>query len=68
MIEGGDGLRLAAEACEPIGVTGSRGGEDLQRHEAVELGVLRRVDLAHAAAADGPDDSVMKQAGADHEV
>src|SRR5438067_2254652 len=43
---------------ELVGVIGL-GGDDLQRDEPVERGVVRLVDAAHAAAADALDDPVL---------
>jgi hypothetical protein len=64
VIELGEDLRLAAEAPQAIGIGGERVGQDLQRDVAVELGVLRPVDLPHAARADGSDDFIGPKASA----
>ena len=64
MIEGGQHLRLAPEARQALGVGAVELGEDLQRDVAVELGVARPVDLAHAAGAERRLDLVGAEAGA----
>ena len=50
MRERGDGLGLALEARERVGVRGQLRGEDLDGDLAVELRVARAVDLAHPPA------------------
>ena len=53
MIERGQDLRFALEAGEPVGVEGEQFGEDLQRDVAIELRVVRAIDLPHPARAQG---------------
>ena len=44
--------RLALEAREAVGIGGDFDRKELQRDVAIELGVMRAIDLAHAACAD----------------
>ena len=48
MIEGGQGLGLAAEALQAIRACGHPGGQHLERHVAPELRVGGAIHLAHA--------------------
>ena len=50
VVEAGDGLGLAVEALDALGVEGHARGEDLERDLAVELDVARREDGPHGAA------------------
>ena len=68
VIELGDGLGLALETREPIGVGGHRLRQHLDRHIAIEPLVVRAVDHAHPALADLLDDAVVAEGGADHFV
>ena len=63
MRERRDGLRLALEPRERVGIGGDGFGEDLDRDVAVELRVPRPVDLAHAARAERREDLVGAEAG-----
>src|SRR5262245_10054910 len=58
MIERGQYLGLALEACETFGVVSHRCGQKLQRDVAPELGIPCAIDLAHAASAEQRDDLV----------
>src|SRR5262245_29714670 len=58
MIERGQHLSLALEACETFGVVSNRCGQKLQRDVAPELGIACAIDLAHAASAEQRDDLV----------
>jgi hypothetical protein len=58
MREGGDGLGLALEPRERLGILRGRLGEDLDRYDAVQLRVARAVDLAHAARAELRNDLI----------
>ena len=58
MVQRGEDLRFAAEAHEPIGIRREGVGQNLQRDDAIELGVAGAVDLAHPARANGGDDFV----------
>jgi hypothetical protein len=51
VVELGQELGLALEAVEPAFVLGEGGGQHLDRHLAVELGVGHPVHLAHPALA-----------------
>ena len=64
MVELGEELRLALEAREALPVLGEGRGQDLDRDVALELGVGRAVDLAHAALAELGGDLVGAEAGA----
>src|SRR5262245_60685682 len=52
MIERSQHLRFPLEARQPRGVTGESGGQHLNRHVAVQLGISGPIHLAHAAGAD----------------
>ena len=60
VIEGGGGLGLALEALQGLMVLGHIIGQELERYETVELGVLGLVDHAHAAAAQLFENPVMR--------
>ena len=49
---------LGQEPLAPDGIVGERAGQELQRDRRPELEVVGAVDLAHAAAAEQPDDAV----------
>ncbi len=68
MIEGGQGLGLAAEALQAIRVCGHRGRQHLERHVAAELRVGGAIHLAHAAGSDSCRDAVVGECPADHEA
>jgi hypothetical protein len=53
MVERGQGLGLAVEACQAIAVACERVGQNLDRHLPPEVHVGRAVDFAHSARADG---------------
>ncbi len=59
--ERGDRLRLAFEARAPFGIAGEACGQDLDGDVTVEPRVVRAVDLAHPAGADGGDDLVRSE-------
>ena len=67
VIEGRERLRFAREPREPVGVTGERVGQYLERDIAIELRIARAVDLAHPAGADAGDDFVDAEARAGSE-
>ncbi len=54
-------LRLALEARQPLRILGEGGGQDLDRHLAVERRVDRPPDDTHPALADLVDDAVVQQ-------
>ena len=60
MIQRGGGARFAAEAFERLRVFGQFIGEEFQRDEAAEVGVLSLVNHAHAATAEFFDDAVVR--------
>jgi hypothetical protein len=68
MIEGGDGLCLALEAFEALGIAGKDIRKNLQGDFTTELRVPGAVDLAHAAHADQRDDFVRPQATARNQL
>jgi len=68
VIESGDGFGLALETGAPLGACGELGREDFQSDFAIELRVLREIDLAHAALSQLLDDAVVRELSADHGV
>ena len=48
MVERGKGLGFTFKAPEPIGVVRERDGQDLECDLAIEFGIARAIDLAHA--------------------
>jgi hypothetical protein len=52
MIERGEQLGFAAEPREPFGIIGDLRRQHFERDVAMQSGVPRAVDLAHAAGAD----------------
>ena len=65
MVEVGEDLRLTLKPRKPIGISGKRLGEDLQRHLPVQLGIGGLIDLAHPALANEGGDIVVAESGAD---
>ena len=63
MIEGGERLRFALEAREPVGVVREGLGQNLDRDLTIQLRVARAVHLAHAAFADAGDNFVDTETG-----
>jgi hypothetical protein len=59
VVEGGERLRLALEALEPLRARGHLGRQHLEGHVAPELRVGRAVDLAHPAGAERRGDPVV---------
>jgi hypothetical protein len=55
-------VRFMAETRQPIRIVHKCIGQNLERHLARQLCILRAIDLAHAAFADQIDDAI----GADH--
>ena len=68
MIERGQGLRLAAESLQAVGVRGHPGGENLEGDLAPQLGVRGAIHLAHAAFAQLGEDAVVAEGPTDHRV
>ena len=64
MIQRGEDLRFALEACEPIGIDRERLRKNLDRDVAIQLRIARAIDLAHAAGAEGSDILVNAKASA----
>ena len=64
MVQRGEGLRFALEACEPLGVVRERLGQDFDRDVSVQLGIAGSIHLAHPAFADLGRDLVDAKAGA----
>ena len=51
-------MRFALEAREAIGIQCEGFRSDLERHVAIERGVTRPIDLAHAARAEKLEDLI----------
>src|SRR5262249_22102330 len=66
MVERRSGLRLLDEAALPLRVGDLIGGQDLDRDQPVQPHVLRLVDHAHPALAQGRENFVVRDAVADH--
>lgn len=66
MIESGQGLRLATEALETLGVGGQLGRQHLESDFAPQLGVDGAENLAHPAGAELFDDLIVTDGGASH--
>ena len=64
MVQRGQRLRLALETRKAIRIVRERLGQDLDRDVAIELGITRPIDFAHAAHADLRGDFVGADAGA----
>jgi hypothetical protein len=65
VVERGEQLRLAFEACQALGVLGQLGWQQLDRDVAAEVGVGGAVHLARAASADHGGDAVVSERLAD---
>ena len=59
MLQTGQGPGLALESGDTLRIAAHLGGENLDRHFPVELGVVRAVDLAHATLAELGDDFIV---------
>ena len=64
MIQCGNMAGLAFEAQTEFGADGHAAPDHLDRHRAIEAGVVRPIDLAHAATADQRHDFVSAEARA----
>ena len=64
MIERGQDLRFALEACEPVDIEGEELGQNLQRDVAIELGVACAIDLAHPTRTKRAEDFVRAESSA----
>ena len=65
VIESGDRLGFALEACHALGVTGQLLWEYLDRDITLESSVMSAIDDSHAAGADLVDDPVAPKHAAD---
>ena len=63
MVQRGKRLRFTLEAREPLGVVRERLRQDLDCDVAIELGITRPIDFAHASAADQLDQLEDAEAG-----
>jgi hypothetical protein len=61
VLERGRQPRLGLEARDRVRVLGVLGRDDLQRHGAVQVGIRRLVDDAHAAAVEHPLDAIARE-------
>ena len=59
----GQHLRFALEPRETLGILRERVGQDLERDVAVELGIARTIDFAHAACAQEREDFIRAEVG-----
>ena len=64
VVERGQHLRFALEACEAIGIERERIGDDLQRDVASQFRIARPIHFAHAAGPKGGEDLVRAEADA----
>src|SRR5438309_5949758 len=64
MVERGQHLRLALEACAPVRIERERIGNDFERDVATELRIARAIHLAHPARAERRDDLIRPEAAA----
>ena len=67
MIERGDGFGFSREPHATLGISGQLRRQDLEGDLTIEAGVLRQIDLAHAAGADRLDDPVVSDGLAGHQ-
>ena len=58
MVERSQELGFTLEACDPLWVTQHRLGKNLDSDFAIQLGIRRKVDFAHASRAEGREDFV----------
>jgi hypothetical protein len=61
MVQLGEDFRFALEASEAVGIGGEGVGEEFDGHFAVELGVERAVDFAHASLANQSLDLIVPE-------
>ena len=61
MIEGGEHDSFPLEAREAVGLARELRGQDLERDLALELGIARAPDLAHASRAQRTENFVVRQ-------
>jgi hypothetical protein len=67
MVERREHLRFTLETGEAIVIVGKRLRQDLDRHVAIQLGIVRAIDLTHAAGAQGGEHLINPEASAWHE-
>jgi hypothetical protein len=67
MIERGEHLRLAREACKAILIERELGGQHFERDVTRELRITRAIHLAHPACADRGEDFVRPEARASNQ-
>lgn len=65
MLEGGRSLGFALESLEALGVFGQLARQDLERHPALELEVIRQVDLSHSTLTELLEDPIVKKLSPD---
>ncbi len=66
VVQGGEGLRFAAEALKPIRIGRGLGRKQLQRNAAIETRIFRGVYRTHSARAEGVQDPIVQQRATDH--
>ena len=59
-----NGARFTLEPRDRVGPSADVGRQHLDRDIAIEFGVARAIDLAHAPCADRPDDFIAAEARA----
>ena len=64
MVHRGQHLRFTLETGQPVGFVGEGFRKNLDGHIAAELGVVRLIDLAHPARANGASNLVLAECGA----
>jgi hypothetical protein len=68
MIEGGERLRFALESQRAIRITDEVVGQDFDGDVAIQFGIARAIDLAHAAFAQLVEDAKVSELLADHRI
>ena len=68
MIQRGSRLRFALEAAERLGIAGDFVGQELEGDETAQPRVFGLVDHTHPAAAELPDNAVVRDGLADHNL
>ena len=66
MIQRGQHLGFALEAGQAVRMLRERGGQNFDGDIAVELGVTRPIDFAHAAGAELGSNAICADGGANH--
>ena len=64
MVQGGSRLSLLLETTQTVRIVGEIGWEDLDRNRAIEAGIERAINLAHAACPERAEDLVGTERGA----